>query len=189
MPRVCATSTPGSTLAKHSKPAKRRPRSAVFTCAAAAGISSTLVLGQAPAASAATPAGTAIGVGGWRDPTGSRVEQKFQYGVVPAGWVYIAAEYPAEIPIDPSVEQGVPVLDDKVADTPGKKLIIGYSEGAVVAELEKRILTDRLVNTTAPGEVTPPDPGELGLSVHRFADRAQRRHLRPVSAARDPRLH
>jgi hypothetical protein len=148
-------------LAKHRKPKNRRTRSAVLVGATAVGISTTLVFAEAPHAGAAPPEGTVIGVGGAGDPTGSRIEQKFNHGVVPENWVYTAALYPALVPVDPSVKQGVPALDDKISNTPGKKLVVGYSEGAIVAELEKRILTDRLENGTPTGESAAPAVGDL----------------------------
>lgn len=125
-------------MAKHRK---RRQRSAVLAAGAAAGISSVLAFGHATNATAAIiPTHDAlIGVGGWRNPTSDRIPDKFQGALREPG--YVGVQYPAQLPVDPSVTEGVPALRSEVDKLPGSTiLIVGYSEGSLVAEQYKRSL-------------------------------------------------
>lgn len=111
-----------------------------------AGAATTLVtaltLGHAANATAATipTADTVVGVGGWRNPTSDRIPDKFQGALVPAGQPYLGVPYPAELPVDPSVAAGQQPLRDAVgsARPDGSVLVVGYSEGSLVAERFKR---------------------------------------------------
>lgn len=129
-------------MAKHRK--RRRPHlTAVFVAGATAGISTALALGHATNATAATipTADTVIGVGGWRNPTSDRIEDKFQGELVPRGQDFVGVQYPAQLPVDPSVAEGQKPLRDAVDDAGGGSvLIVGYSEGSLVAEQYKRAL-------------------------------------------------
>ncbi len=124
-------------MAKHRK---RSRNSAVMVAGATAGISTALTLGHATNATAATlPQGeTVIGVGGWRNPTSDRVKNKFEGAYDVAG--FKGVNYPAALPIDPSVDDGVPALSQEVDDASGHTVIVGYSEGSIVAERYKRSL-------------------------------------------------
>ncbi|MDY6869232.1 MAG: PE-PPE domain-containing protein [Actinomycetota bacterium] len=129
-------------MAKH-RTARRSAVAPAFLAGAAAGISTALALGHATNATAATipTADTVIGVGGWRNPTSDRIPDKFE-----GEWVsperFVGVEYPAALPVDPSVATGQVTLgqavDDAAAD--GSVLIVGYSEGSLVAEQYKRAL-------------------------------------------------
>ncbi|MBU9767085.1 PE-PPE domain-containing protein [Mycobacterium sp. TNTM28] len=106
-------------------------------------MTAVLTFGQVADATAAV---TAIGVGGWRNPDSTRVNQKFGGDYMPSGSGFVAPDhfipvpYSASLPIDPSVEDGLPVLRQKVGETSGDIVIVGYSEGSIVAEKYKREL-------------------------------------------------
>nr|WP_255413043.1 PE-PPE domain-containing protein [Mycobacterium sp. QGD 101] len=125
-------------MAKHRKAAPRRAVPGVLV-GATAGMSAVLVFSaDASAATTLPQADTVIGVGGWRNPTGDRIPDKFQGQLVPDGATFVPVEYPAELPVDPSVTEGVPTLRTAIDDTGGTKLVVGYSEGSLVAEQVKR---------------------------------------------------
>jgi hypothetical protein len=122
--------------------AKIRP---VALAGAAAGVTTVLTLGHAVDTTLATPqvelAATAIGIGGYTDAESANIPRKFQHQLVPEGDEYVPIPYPAELPIDPSVAVAVPRTIAVINTTTGEKRVIGYSEGAVAAELVKRRLT------------------------------------------------
>ncbi|HZQ33399.1 MAG TPA: PE-PPE domain-containing protein [Mycobacterium sp.] len=109
-----------------------------------------LVFGHATDNTADSPplklASAVIGIGGRGDPTAANIPNKLNGTVVPNGYSYVPVDYPAGFDIDNSVAAGVPVLDQKIAqnydpnDPTNKIVVVGYSEGTLVAENEKRNL-------------------------------------------------
>lgn len=146
-------------MAKHRKTrmAKIGP---VAMAGAAAGVTTVLTLGHAVDTTAATPqvalTATAIGIGGNKDTLSERVPNKFQHQLV-QGYDYVGIPYPAGFPIDSSVADAVPKTILVIETTSGEKRVIGYSEGAVAAELVKRQLTAAY----AAGDPDAPDPSDL----------------------------
>lgn len=128
-------------MAKHRK-ARRTAVAPAFFAGATAAISTALALGHATNATAATipTADTVIGVGGWRNPTSDRIPNKFEGELVQPGVTFVGVQYPAELPVDPSVAAGRKPLGDAVDAASGSVLIVGYSEGSLVAERYKRSL-------------------------------------------------
>lgn len=136
-------------MARHRIPRERRGHKALMAAAAAAGISTTMVLGHA-SDTASVSAGvelaastTAIGVGGRDDPLAERIEAKlsgnYAVGVVPDD--YKAVEYPANLNFQSSQTAGIPNLLLLVDTAPdGNIRIVSYSEGTLVAEEVKRQL-------------------------------------------------
>jgi hypothetical protein len=153
-------------VAKHRKPSSRGASSArqpgrhrqqssplvlVGTTATAAALSTILVLGHATNTTADSPqvelAAATIGIGGRGDPGSVNIPHKLQGNVVPPGYSYIPVPYPAGFDIDNSVNAGVPVLAGAIASNvndseghPQLLLIVGYSEGTIVAEKVRRTL-------------------------------------------------
>jgi hypothetical protein len=147
-------------VAKHRKPSNRRANSAtrpgrhrrspslvlVGTTATAAALSAVLVFGHATNTTADSPqvelTAATIGIGGRGDPNGVNIPNKLQGKVlIPPALTYIGVQYPAGFDIDNSVNAGVPVLDDAIKDNSGQFLmVVGYSEGAIVAEKVRRNL-------------------------------------------------
>jgi len=150
-------------VAKHRQPKNRRAKSArrpgrhrqspslalVGTTATAAALSAVLVLGHATNNTADSPqvelaAATTIGIGGRGDPNAVNIPNKLQGNVlIPPEFNYIGVQYPAGFDIDNSVNAGVPVLDAEIKnpDNAGQFLmVVGYSEGAIVAEKVRRNL-------------------------------------------------
>lgn len=119
---------------------RRTAAAPVFFAGATAAISTALALGHATNATAATipTADTVIGVGGWRNPTSDRIPNKFEGELVKPGETFVGVQYPAELPVDPSVAAGQRPLGDAVDAASGSVLIVGYSEGSLVAERYKR---------------------------------------------------
>lgn len=114
---------------------------------ATAGISSALAFGHATNATAATiPSNNVvIGVGGASDSASARIPAKFKGALTANNHPYVPVPYSASLPIDPSVAEGIPVLRNKVDDAIADDqtvLIVGYSEGSIVAEKYKRTLAD-----------------------------------------------
>jgi hypothetical protein len=150
-------------VAKHRKSNKRnrpggRPGSLVLL-GTAAGLSSVLVFGHATDFTADTLearlANAAIGIGGRGDPTSANIPAKINHTVVPPGYTYVPVAYPAGFDIDNSVTAGVPVLHQRLTEQAAMPentaiVIVGYSEGALVADREKRNLA-----TSAPVGVDP----------------------------------
>jgi hypothetical protein len=124
-------------------PKNRRARKAVLTVAAAAGISSALVLGQATNTNMLVQlTNTVIGVGGLGDFTGIRVPNKLNGAVVPPTYGYQGITYPADLTLSDSANAGLPNLHDAIASRSSEQFLIvtSYSEGTLVAELERRKL-------------------------------------------------
>jgi hypothetical protein len=122
-------------------------RRSLLTALAAIGLSVALVLGQATGAavhSLVTLVNTVIGIGGGKDTTSERLLLKLNGAVVPPGYSYIGSPYPATLDMTNSVRVGMPALrenlDDTLAGSPGKILVVGYSEGALLAQQLKRDL-------------------------------------------------
>ncbi len=134
-----------------SKPTVRKRRktpSAIFLGTTAAAVSTMLVFGHATNNTVDIPqvqlAAATIGIGGRGDPGAVNIPNKLQRNVVPFGDTfpnYIPVVYPAGFDIDNSVNAGVPVLDDAIKDNSGQFLmVVGYSEGTIVAEKVRRNL-------------------------------------------------
>jgi hypothetical protein len=124
-------------------PKQRRARKAVLTVALAAGISSALVLGQATNSSLLVQlTNTVIGIGGRDDSTSIRVPDKLSGTVRPASYSYQGINYPASLMLSDSARDGLPKLHDAITSRPREPYLIvaGYSEGTLVAELERRRL-------------------------------------------------
>ncbi|OBF29903.1 hypothetical protein A5724_02275 [Mycobacterium sp. ACS1612] len=96
-----------------------------------------------------------IGIGGRGDPDAVNIPNKLQGNVVPFGATfphYVGVQYPAGFDIDNSVNAGVPVLDQTIKNNSGQYLmVVGYSEGALVAERVRR-------------DLDPSDPGAPPLN-------------------------
>jgi diacyltrehalose acyltransferase len=117
----------------------------------AAGVSAALVFGHAIDNTADTPqvklAAAVIGIGGRGDPTSANIPNKLRGTVVPPGVTYIPVQYPASYFIDQSTAAGVPVLNADLMtyrlNNPGSPVeVVGYSEGTIVAEDERRNLAN-----------------------------------------------
>lgn len=90
------------------------------------------------------------GVGGAGDETGANIPRKLSGALIrdadgvyrPLGVddTYVPINYSASIPIDSSVAEAIPRLDSAVKQTPAgeQALVVGYSEGAIAAELIRR---------------------------------------------------
>lgn len=130
-------------MGKHRK-SRRRSATPAVVAGATAGLSTVLAFGQAASATAVTipAADTVVGVGGWQNPTGDRIPDKFLGRLVPEGQAFTGVQYPAELPVDPSVAAGQQPLRDAItaARADGTVLVVGYSEGSLVAEAVKRQL-------------------------------------------------
>jgi hypothetical protein len=96
-----------------------------------------------------TATDTVIGIGGQGDPTSSRVPDKLFGTLVPDSNTYVPINYPAGYDLGPSRDAGVPVLDDAIGNAinsaADKASVVGYSEGTLVAEQEKRNLQGETV--------------------------------------------
>jgi diacyltrehalose acyltransferase len=155
-------------VAKHRKPKNGRASTATRTDrdprspslflvgTTAAALSAALVFGHATNTTPDSPqvdlTAATIGIGGRGDPNAVNIPHKLQGNVVPFGIDpahYIPVVYPAGFDIDNSVNAGVPVLEDAIADNSDQDLllIVGYSEGTIVAEKVRRNLP-----SPAPGD-------------------------------------
>ena len=124
-------------------PKNQRARKAVLTVVAAAGISSALVLGQATNTNMLVQlTNTVLGVGGLGDFTGVRVPNKLNGTVVPASYGYEGVNYPADLTLSDSAKAGLPNLHNAITSRSAEQFLIvtAYSEGTLVAELERRKL-------------------------------------------------
>ncbi len=168
-------------MAKHRQPknrrissdgqavTKRRPSpSLVLAGSTAVALSTVLVFGHATNNTADSPqvqlTAATIGIGGRGDPNAANIPNKLQGNVVPFGVPpvnYIPVVYPAGFDIDNSVNAGVPVLDDAIKTNSGQfLLVVGYSEGTIVAEKVRRNLDpgDPGAPPVQPGEPNTDDP-------------------------------
>jgi hypothetical protein len=128
-------------------PKNHGARKAVLTVVAAAGVSSALVVGQATNSNLLvqltnTAINTVIGIGGRGDSMSIGVPDKLSGTVVPSTYFYEAINYPASLALSDSAEDGFPKLHNAITSkSPETFLIVtGYSEGTLVAELERRRL-------------------------------------------------
>lgn len=120
---------------------RRRPAALVMAGAAAA-MTTALVCGQAANAVTLPQVDTIIGVGGASNPTSDRILDKFEGALRPTdNRTFVPVHYPAELPVDPSVAAGQAPLGQAIADAGNHPvLVVGYSEGSLVAEMYKRSL-------------------------------------------------
>jgi hypothetical protein len=124
-------------------PKNHRARKAVLTVVAAAGISSALVVGQATNSNLLVQlTNSVIGIGGRGDSMSIRVPDKLSGTVVPGGYGYQSINYPANLALSDSARDGLPKLHIAITSRSAETFLIvtGYSEGAMVAELERRRL-------------------------------------------------
>jgi len=124
---------------------RRKTPSTIFLGTTAAAVSTVLVFGHATNNTVDIPpvdlTAATIGIGGRGDPNAVNVPHKLQGKVLPMDFAYIPVSYPAGFDIDNSTDAGVPVLADAITDNSGQFLmVVGYSEGAVVAEKVRRNL-------------------------------------------------
>ncbi len=157
-------------VAKHRKPSNRPANSArrpgrqrqspslALVGTTAAALSAVLVFGHATNTTADIPqvqlAAATVGIGGRGDPDAVNVPNKLNKHALPPTFTYIPIHYPAGFDIDNSVNAGVPVLDGVVRDpanTGQFLMVVGYSEGTIVAEKVRRNLA-------------PSDPGAPPLN-------------------------
>lgn len=122
---------------------RRRSPSVLFLGTTAAAVSTALVFGHATNTPADNPqvqlAASTIGIGGRGDPTAANIPNKLKGHVVTDN--YIPVVYPAGFDIDNSVAAGVPVLDQSIKTNSDQfLLVVGYSEGSLVAERVRRDL-------------------------------------------------
>jgi len=130
-------------MAKHRMPKNHRARKAVLTVVAAAGISSALVVGQATNSNLLVQlTNTVIGIGGRDDSMSIRVQAKLSGTVRPLGYDYEGINYPASLALSDSAADGFPKLHNAITSRSAETFLIvtGYSEGTLVAELERRKL-------------------------------------------------
>ncbi|CDO07755.1 PE-PPE domain-containing protein [Mycolicibacterium cosmeticum] len=83
---------------------------------------------------------TVIGIGGRDDPDAANIPHKLRGEVIPDGYAYVPLSYPASLDMIGSVRTGMPALHQLVTTTPGKVIVVSYSEGSLLAEQEKRNL-------------------------------------------------
>lgn len=124
-------------------PKNHRARKAVLTVVAAAGISSALVVGQATNSNLLVQlTNTVIGIGGRDDSMSIRVPNKLSGTVKPASYDYEGINYPASLELSSSANDGLPKLHTAITSRSSEQflIVVGYSEGAMVAELERRKL-------------------------------------------------
>ncbi|MFG1929261.1 PE-PPE domain-containing protein [Mycobacterium sp. NPDC048908] len=138
----------------------RQSPSLILVGSTAVALSAALTFGHATNTTPDSPqvelAAATIGVGGRGDPAAVNIPNKLQGNVVPFGTEfprYVGVQYPAGYDIDNSVNAGVPALAQAIADNrldennvPQFLLVVGYSEGSLVAERVRRT-------------VDPSDPG------------------------------
>jgi hypothetical protein len=126
---------------------RRKTPSVAFLGATAAAVSTVLVFGHATNNTMDMPqvqlAAATIGIGGRGDPDAVNIPHKLQGNALPMGFDYIPVHYPAGFDIENSTNAGVPVLRDAITDPENAGqflMVVGYSEGAVVAEKVRRNL-------------------------------------------------
>jgi hypothetical protein len=107
--------------------------------------------------SAVTLTSTMIGAGGRTDVFGERVQAKLSGTVQPAGYGYAPVVYPANYDLAGSRDAGVPVMLAEISSRSAEAqlTVVGYSEGALVAERARREL--QALPPTAP----PPPKSQL----------------------------
>jgi hypothetical protein len=140
---------------------RRRPPCLLFLGSAA--LSTTLVFGHAANITADSPqvqlAAATIGIGGRGDSAAAHIPNKLNGHARPKGFAYIPVQYPAGFGIDTSAAAGVPVLNNAIRDNSDQfLLVVGYSEGTIVAENVRRGL-----DPADPG--APPTTGLLFVMI------------------------
>lgn len=146
-------------MGKHTNSGARRTGTRAAAALGAVALSSALVLGHAggPEIVEATVRLTnaVIGAGGRDDGTGARLLAKLQGKASPAGYDYDPITYPATINLAYSRDVGVPVMRDAITAHAAEPsiVVLGYSEGALVAERVREQLQSLPVGTGgAPSE-------------------------------------
>jgi hypothetical protein len=151
-------------VARHHHQQQRRTKAAILTAVATASVCSTLVLGAGltpstpPVSSAVTLTSTMIGAGGRTDVFGERVQAKLSGTVQPAGYGYAPVVYPANFDLAGSRDAGVPVMLAEISSRSAEAqlTVVGYSEGALVAERARRELQAIPVDALPPTGPPPP---------------------------------
>ena len=103
---------------------------------------------------------------------------------MPDEYDYYGVEYPATINLQASRDVGLPIMDMAIIDRSTEQYLIvaGYSEGSLIAEMERRKLA-------GDGPEGRPVEHPTELPADRVTVRRQRRHLRPVTRVRHSRYH
>jgi diacyltrehalose acyltransferase len=134
-------------MSGHRLPTTGGARKALVAGAAAAGLSGALVFGHATNTTVdlVRLANSAIGVGGLYDAAGERLPSKLSSTIVPSGYDYVGVAYPATVNLSGSRDAGIAPLDAAIGAAAGQPrvVVIGYSEGTLVAEAERRNLQAR----------------------------------------------
>ncbi|WP_198345019.1 PE-PPE domain-containing protein [Mycobacterium sp. JS623] len=132
---------------KRTVPKRRKAPSAIFLGTTAAAVSTMLVFGHATNNTVDIPqvdlAAATIGIGGRGDPGAVNVPHKLQGNVRPPTFSYIPIQYPAGFDIENSTNAGVPVLANAITNPANSGqflMVVGYSEGTIVAEKVRRNL-------------------------------------------------
>ena len=101
---------------------------------------------------------TMIGAGGRTDVFGERVQAKLSGTVQPAGYGYAPVVYPANFDLAGSRDAGVPVMLAEISSRSAEAqlTVVGYSEGALVAERARRELQAIPVDALPPTGPPPP---------------------------------
>ncbi len=100
---------------------------------------------------------TMIGAGGRSDVFGERVQAKLSGTVQPPGYGYAPVVYPANYDLAGSRDAGVPVMLAEISSRSAEAqlTVVGYSEGALVAERARRELQ------ALPPTASPPPNSQL----------------------------
>jgi hypothetical protein len=167
-PKNCRISSNGQAATK-----RRSSPSLVLAGSTAVALSTVLVFGHATNNTVDSPqvqlTAATIGIGGRGDPNAANIPNKLQGNVVPFGTTppnYIPVVYPAGFDIDRSVAAGVPVLDQTIKSNSSQFLmVVGYSEGALVAEEVRRDLDPSDPGAPPLNSTNPDKPGLLWVMI------------------------
>lgn len=132
---------------------------------ATAGLTGALVLGHAIVPNTAVAlANSVIGAGGRDDVHAERVPAKLSGTVIPDGYGYRPVTYPATLDLAGSRDVGAAAMLAALRDLDddGHLIVVGYSEGTLVAERVRRDLQTKAVHP-APGEDWVPDRTQLSF--------------------------
>ncbi|WP_163795507.1 PE-PPE domain-containing protein [Mycolicibacterium sediminis] len=132
---------------------------------AAAGLAVALVVGLAgnptPPSVDVVLGNSVIGAGGKDDGPGARLPAKFNGTVIPDGYAYVPIDYPATIDLAGSRDLGAAsvIVALRGREAEADIVVLGYSEGALVAERARRDLQAKRVGPfpdVDPDEWAPP---------------------------------
>lgn len=122
--------------------------------ATAAAVSSVIAVAAVEVTVSADLLAYVYGVGGSGDKDGANIPAKLSGEMIHPGDSYEPIGYSAGIPVDPSIEEAIPLLRTALRGLPDGEdgVVVGYSEGAVVAEHTRRNLQN---------DPDAPDPDHL----------------------------